>query len=166
MQDFLGPNARKIYTFEQIVPLLDTPDKVSLFMKNNIRYQREDTNEYAPAWVIFERGYDDCDGHAILQAYLLERNGWDAYMIGLSMEAPVLGHNVAGVNLSDGRILVLDNQGLKRGPFDSLAEVARFYIKLGWMTDGGSLRTIRASQITEIMTGGSVLRLPWTFHSY
>ena len=171
-QDFLGPNARKIYTFEQIVPLLDTPDKVSTFMKNNIKWDGDydnrvcGGNQYDPAWIVYQHGIDDCDGHAILQAYLLEKNGWDAYVIGLSMEAPVLGHNVAGVNLSDGKILVLDNEGLERGPFDSLSEVAQFYIKLGWMTAGGSLRTIRASQITEVMTGGSVLRLPWTFHSY
>lgn len=172
MQDFLGPDARKIYTFEQIVPLLDTPDKVSTFMKNNIKWDGDydnrvcGGNQYDSAWIVYQHGIDDCDGHAILQAYLLERNGWDAYMIGLSIEAPVVGHNVAGVNLSDGKILVRDNEGLERGPFDSLSEVAQFYIKLGWMTAGGSLRTIRASQVTEIMTGGSVLRLPWTFHSY
>jgi hypothetical protein len=73
-------------------------------------------------------------------------------MIGLSIEGGGPGHNVCGVNLPDGRILVLDNEGFVEGYFNSLAEVARHYIAMGWMWEGGSLRTIRASQITQITT--------------
>jgi hypothetical protein len=81
-------------------------------MKNNITYDQKwdmaaGGNEYAPAWLVYERGSDDCDGHAIIQCYFLEANGWDAYMIGLSIEGGGPGHNVCGVNLPDGRILVL-----------------------------------------------------------
>ena len=136
-------------------------------MRNNIAYQGEAKNEYAPAWVVYERGYDDCDGHAILQCYLLERNGWDAYMIGLSIESPI-GHNVCGVNVRGG-ILVLDNFGQVVGTFGSLPEVARYYIGRGSMLDGGTLRTIRASVIDKPVTDyttPSVLGLPWTMHKY
>ena len=131
-------------------------------------------NEYVPARVMYERAQgqprmvDDCDGHAIFQSTVLEANGWDAYMIGLSIEGPI-GHNVTGVNLPDGRILVIDNAGKIEGYFDSLASVARHYIQKGWMMDGGTLRTIRGSQITQITTdytSPNVLGLPWIFHEY
>jgi len=153
---------------------LNTPQRVSQFMKNNITYDQKwdmaaGGNEYAPAWLVYERGSDDCDGHAILQCYFLEANGWDAYMIGLSIEGGGPGHNVCGVNLPDGRILVLDNEGFVEGYFNSLAEVARHYIAKGWMWEGGSLRTIRASQITQITTDYTtpkVTDLPWSFHNY
>jgi len=143
-------------------------------MKNNITYdQKWDMaargNEYAPAWLVYKRGSDDCDGHAILQCYFLEANGWDAYMIGLSIEGGGPGHNVCGVNLPDGRILVLDNEGFVEGYFNSLAEVARHYIAKGWMWEGGSLRTIRASQITQVTTDYTtpkVTDLPWSFQIY
>lgn len=127
-----------------------------------------------PARVMYERNpdqplmADDCDGHAIFQSYVLEANGWDAYMIGLSIEGPI-GHNVTGVNLPDGRILVIDNAGHIEGYFDSLASVARHYIKKGVMMDGGTLRTIRGSQITQVTTdytSPSVLDLPWISWEY
>ena len=131
-------------------------------------------NEYVPARVMYERAQgqprmvDDCDGHAIFQSTVLEANGWDAYMIGLSIEGPI-GHNTAGVNLSDGRILVIDDAGIIEGYFDSLASVARHYIQKGWMTDGGTLKIIRGSQITRVTTdytSPNVLGLPWTSHEY
>jgi glucose/arabinose dehydrogenase len=89
--------------------------------------------------------------------------------ISLSIEGGGPGHNVCGVNLPDGRILVLDNEGFVEGYFNSLAEVARHYIAKGWMWEGGSLRTIRASQITQITTDYTtpkVTDLPWSFHNY
>ncbi|MBC8446905.1 MAG: SH3 domain-containing protein [Chloroflexi bacterium] len=170
---FVLPGARERYLFDEIVPLLSTPELVSRFMKNNVRWDGSydptvcGGNEYDPAWMVYQHGVDDCDGHAILQCYLLERNDWDAYMIGLSVEGPV-GHNVCGVNM-DGAILVLDNEGWIVGPFNSLAEVAKHYIGKGWMKDGGSLRTMRASQIAQVTTDYTtpkVTDMPWTFHEY
>jgi len=149
--------ARLAYSFDLILPCLNTPDLVSQFMHNNIVWddkwdQAAGGNEYVPAWIVYERGSDDCDGHAILQCYLLEKNGWDAYMIGLSIESPIVGHNVCGVN-TNSKILVLDDVGQVEGYFDTLAEVARHYIAKGLMVNGGVLRTIRASVIDKIITG-------------
>ncbi|MBM3151439.1 MAG: hypothetical protein FJZ96_04420, partial [Chloroflexi bacterium] len=79
--DATSAGARTRYTFEEIVPCLDTIEKVSLFMSNNMMYDNAwDTrerggNEYVPARLVYERGVDDCDGHAILQCYFLEMNG-------------------------------------------------------------------------------------------
>lgn len=150
---------------------LSTPDLVSRFMRNNITYtqewdKKECGNEYVPAWLVYKRGSDDCDGHAILQCYILEQHGWDAFMIGLNIEGPI-GHNVCGVN-TGGRILVLDNGGWMEGYFDTLAEIARHYIDKGSMPDGGTLRTIRASVITEPLSGCRyhVRKLPWALHKY
>jgi len=166
--------ARQRFSFEEIVPCLNTPRKVSLFMRNNVRWEGNydnrvcGGNQYDPAWVVYQHGVDDCDGHAILQCYFLEANGWDAYMIGLSIEGGGPGHNVCGVNTDSG-ILVLDNEGEFVGPFSSLADVAWHYIAKGWMWDGGSLRTIKASQITRTTTDYTtpkVIDLPWSFHEY
>lgn len=162
------PGARQRFTFEQIVPCLNTVPKVSAFMKNNVKYDVEyDTrerggNEYVPAQTVYQRGIDDADGYAILGCYLLEQNGWDAFMIGLSIESPA-GSNVCGVK-TNGTILVLEGRGQTAGPFNSFSEIARYYIDKQWMTNGGSLRTIKASQMTQVTTdhtSPSVLELPW-----
>jgi hypothetical protein len=142
-------------------------------MANNVRWDggydpREcGGNQYDPAWAVYEHGIDDCDGHAIIQCFLLERNGWNAYMIGLSVEGPI-GHNVCGVDTAGG-ILVLDNEGWLVGPFGSMPDVAAHYIAKGWMADGGTLRTLRASAVdrpTTDHTSPNVLGLPWSAHEY
>jgi len=83
LPDFVLPGAREKYQFDEIVALLSSPELVSMFMENNISYDQKwddaaGGNEYVPAWTVYERGSDDCDGHSILQCYILERNGWDA----------------------------------------------------------------------------------------
>lgn len=168
------PGARLTHTFTETVPCLTTPDSVSQFMSNNIKWEGDYDNRtcggncYFPAWLVYQNGIDDCDGHAILQCFILEANGWDAYMIGLSIEGGGPGHNVCGVN-TGGQILVLDNEGQFVGPFNTLANVACHYIAKGWMWNGGSLRTIRASQVNTITTDYTmpkVTDLPWAFHQY
>jgi len=110
--------ARTSYTFNQILSCLNTPDLVSQFTHNNITYNTAfaqqacaalgGVNCYFPAWIIYQHGADVCKGFTILRSYLLEKNGWDDYMIGLSIENSMVGHNVCGVNIT-GKILVLDN---------------------------------------------------------
>jgi hypothetical protein len=167
------PGARQRFTLAQIVPCLNTVLKVSAFMVNNLKYDIDyDTrerggNEYVPAGVVYERGMDDADGHAILQCYLLEENGYDAFIIGLSIESPI-GSNVCGVN-TNGAIVILEGAGQISGPFNSIADMAKYYISNNWMQSGGTLRTLKASQVTQITTdrtSPSVLELPWVSHQY
>jgi predicted transglutaminase-like cysteine proteinase len=111
-------------------------------------------NEYAPAWLVYQRGVDDCDGHAILQCSFLEMNGGDAYMLGMGLPK-ASGHNVCAVDTNDG-IIVLDNMGGIVGPFDSFESAALHYIHTDeWFG------MIRASQITEIVTGNVRSALSW-----
>lgn len=161
--DATSAGARTRYTFDEILPCLDTIEKVSQFMSNNMMYdgaydtRERGGNEYAPAWLVYERGVDDCDGHAILQCYFLESNGWDAVMLGLNIDTST-GHNVCAVS-SDGAVIVLDNMGAIIGPFTSLEDAALHYI-----SSDGHLGSLRASQITQITTDTttpSVLNLPW-----
>jgi len=168
------PGARQKYSFEQIVPCLNTPDTVGAFVASNVGYDVEydvrerGGNEYVPAQLVYERGIDDADGHAILQCYLLEENGWDAFVVGLSIESP-LGSNVCGVRNPDGTLLILQGEGRITDPFDSLADAARYYIDKGWMQEAGTLRTLRASQVTGLTTDAtspSVLQLPWVTQEY
>ena len=168
-----APGARQKFTFEQIVPCLKTAPQVSAFMMNNMKYDVEydirerGGNEYAPAGVVYERGVDDADGFAILECYFLERNGSDAFVIGLSIESPT-GGNVCGVN-TNGAILVLGGAGEVGGPFNSLADLARYFISKNWMKSGGTLRTLQASKVTQITTDKTtpdVLGLAWVLHPY
>ncbi len=167
------PGAREMFTLEQITPCLDSVSKVSAFMANNIRmdgaWDAENCGElcYSPAWLVYQNGVDDLHGLVTLECYFLEKNGFDAYHLGLSIESPV-GTNLCGVVTEDG-VLVLEPDGKTVGSFASLAEVARFYINHGMMVNGGQLRTIRASEITQLTTNRStpsLSELPWVFHPY
>ena len=161
--DATKAGARTTFTFEEIVPCLNSVDKVSEFMQNNMMYDaaydahERSMNEYVPAYLVYERGVDDCDGHAILQCYFLEKNGFDAVMLGLSIDTPT-GWNVCAVK-DQGSIVVLDTMGQIVGPFGSVDEAAQHYIS----TDL-HLGTLLASQVTQITTNDTspnVLNLPW-----
>lgn len=167
------PGARQRFNFEQIVPCLNTVTKVSAFMANNMK--RDDGWDakacgeicYSPAWLVYKNGIDDVHGLVTLECYFLEKNGWDAFHIGIAIETPI-GTNVCGVN-TNGIVLVLDQDGDTEGSFNSLAEVAKYYISHGRMRDGDKLRTIKASQITQVTTNRttpSILDLPWLIHPY
>lgn len=155
--------SRTKLTFEEIVPCLDTIEKVSQFMQNNINYDaaydahERSMNEYVPAYLVYERGSDDCDGHAILQCYILEKNGFDAVILGLSIDTPT-GWNACAVTTKDG-VTVLDVKGQILGPFGSIEEAAQQFI-----TPDLHLGTLLASQVTQITTNDTnpnVLNLPW-----
>ena len=167
--DATNSGARQKYAFEQIIPCLNTVEKVTEFMSNNITYDVDyDTrerggNEYTPAYNIYTRGIDDADGYAILECYILEKNDFDAFVIGLSIENPV-GSNVCGIRNSDGTILTLTGTEKTEGPFNTLEDTASYYKNKGWMSNEGSIRTIKASQIVNTTTDNtnpSVLELPW-----
>jgi hypothetical protein len=170
--EIIRPGARTTYPFDQLLSCLNTPDTVSQFTHNNITYDLVYAQQacqalggtvcYFPARTIYGHGADVCRGFAILQSYLLESNGWDAYMIGLSIESATVGHNVCGVNIG-GKILVLDN-GWIEGTFNTLAEIAQHYIAKGNMTPGGTLRTIRSSKITQTVRDEGIFSLPWVMH--
>lgn len=165
--------ARQKFTYEQIVPCLNSVEKVSAFMHNNIKYDRNfddkvcGENCYYPASLVYQNGIDDCDGHAILQCSFLEQNGLNALMVALSVESPV-GHNIC-VTGENNSLLVLDSEGQIIGPFQSLEGITQFYIEKGWMVEGGSLRKLKASQVAQTTTDHTspdVLGLPWIFINY
>ena len=170
----IDPGARQKFVFEQAVVCMTDIQRVTTFMVNNIQYDVEydfrehGGNEYVPAHIVYERGIDDGDGWAILQCYFLEVNGWNVFMIGLSIESPV-GSNVCGINNEDGTILVIEGEGQSAGPFKTFTDLAEYYIERKWMSSGGSLRTLRASQIPQVTTDftvPTVLELPWVFQDY
>jgi hypothetical protein len=166
--------ARLKFTLDQITPYLDSPAKVSEFMRNNIKLdpkydtQQRGGNEYVPAGTVYERGIDDADGWAILMAYFLEKNGLDAFVIGLDIETPT-GINICAVKNADGSLTVLEPGGTVTGPFASIPALASFYMTKGCLEPGGSIRTLKASQVTRVTTdktSPSVLELPWVFVDY
>ncbi len=167
------PGARVIFSLEQITPCLNTVENVSAFMANNtVRDDGWDAKAcgeicYSPAYVVYQNGADDLHGLVTLECFFLEKNGFDAYHIGFSIDKSV-GTNMCGVNTESG-VMILDYDGKIVGTFESLADAAKHFISQGWMTDGGSLRTIKASQITQITTNKttpSLINLPWEIHEY
>jgi len=148
--------------FDEVVDRLNSPDLVSIYTHDNIKYRSESVNEYVPARVVFERGYDDCDGFAIFQSHLLRANGYDAWVVGLSIET-IKGHNVCGYKVGD-KIRVLDVYGEKQGPFNSWEEVNNFYSEKGWALPNGSIRLLNPFVIKKRVTdytSPNVLSLPW-----
>ena len=162
--DATSAGARTKYTFQEILPCLDTIEEVSQFMQNNMMYdlswdvRERGGNEYVPAWLVYERGVDDCDGHAILQCYFLEMNGRDAVMLGMNVNTNE-GHNVCAVNTGEA-IWVLDDMGLVVGPFGSIEDAALHYI--GSDENLGILSALQVTRITTDETTPSVLELPWS----
>ena len=124
----------------EAVSFLNTPEKVSSWVEQNIKYKSEDINEYAPAWLIFERGYDDCDGFATIQSYFLKANGYDAWNIGIAIETPY-GHGVCGYRDND-EWFVLDTYGVTRGPFEYLEQLADEVGNLVGIPEGSSIYLI------------------------
>jgi hypothetical protein len=165
--------ARQKFSFEQITPCLNTPQKVGAFMANNVKYDVQyDIREYGyieyePASLVYERGIDDANGYAVLECTFLERNGLDAFVLGLSIEIPS-GSNVCGINTNN-TILILQGAGELAGPFNSYADLSKHYSDMNWMKPNGTIRRIKASQITQIVsdqTSPSILGLPWTLIQY
>lgn len=164
--------ARTKFTFEEILPCLNTVPKVSAFMATNM--ERDDDWDfkecgeicYSPAWLVYQNGVDSLHGLVTLECYFLEKNGLDAYHIGLAIELPT-GTNLCGVEINGG-ILILDYDGKTVGTFESLTDVVGYYANLG-VGIGGQLRTIKASQITDVATNKtspSIMELPWMLHPY
>ncbi|MCL4396512.1 MAG: hypothetical protein M1482_17200 [Chloroflexi bacterium] len=152
---------------------MKTVSQVAEFMKNNVKYDVEydirehGAIEYEPAALVYERGIDDANGYATLECYLLERNGWNAFIIGLSIETPA-GSNICGIDI-DGKIQVLEGAGRMSGPFSSFADLAQHYAGIDWMKAGGSVRSLKASkviQVTTDRTSPDILGLPWTTQAY
>ena len=142
--------------FEEVSLRLNSPDMISLWVFKNIVYKSEKENEYAPARIIFERGYDDCDGFAMFQSYCLKKNGYNAWNVCIGIVHPN-GHNVCGYILS-GKYYVLDNYGVKKGPFSSWEELGDYYIK------GASIWLLDPFEVTKITTDSthpSVVELHW-----
>lgn len=166
------PGARLAHTFTETLPCLNTPDLVSQFMGNNVIWDGSydsrvcGENCYFPAWLVYQNGVDDCDGHAILQAYILKQNGYEAYSVGISIIGPnPLGHNVAGYRDkgNPSQLWSLGNEGEMIGPFSSWIDLAQWYIDHGYAYANGTIRLFDPFGITQITTDHthpSVLELP------
>jgi hypothetical protein len=168
-----APGARLKFSLEKIVPCLNTTAKAQAFMANNVTLDPTyDTrvrggNEYAPAPVVYRRGIDDADGYAILQCYFLEKNGFNAFMIGINVQTPV-GSNVCAVKRAGGKIVVL-GAAETMVAFRSFADIAARYAVNNPTQPHPTIRTLRASQVTKITTDRTtpnVLGLPWTLRRY
>jgi hypothetical protein len=125
--------ARQGFTFEQIVPCLDTPQKIVEFMSSNLNFdpgwdfKTYGDNAYPPAAEVYVNGVDDCDGLAEFAACVLSRHGYEAYNVGVSILGPD-GLNIAGYIDRDGlKYSIINGQGID-GPFNTWEELAQFYI--------------------------------------
>jgi hypothetical protein len=129
--------ARKKFSFEQIVPCLNDPEKIVTFMRNNLMVdagydsKKWGTNTYASARTVYENGVDDCDGMAEFAGCLLKKNGYEAYNVGISTDSS-WGHNVTGFVGRDGKLYAINNGQSIDGPFNSWEELAKFYIDRGY----------------------------------
>lgn len=135
---FVLPGARERYSFEEIVPLLSSPELVSLFMRNNISFIDDPENINQDAETTFERGGGDCEDHAMFALHCLLSNGYayddfDSHQSNAACGLDVQwgqpdaegkyprGHAVC-LFKDEGLFYFLDNFGVKRGPFSTVQE--------------------------------------------
>jgi hypothetical protein len=160
--------ARDKFTFEQIVPCLNTPQKLLAFMQNNLKVggggwdnTQYGGNAYAPASVVYQSGVDDCDGLAEFGACVLAMNGYEAYNAGISVNSP-FGYNVTGFVTTDG-IYAINNGQVIDGPFSSWEALAQFYIDAGKAEPNKVIWLFypcKLSEITLVYTVPELERLP------
>ncbi len=160
--------ARDKFTFEQIVPCLNTPQKLLAFMQNDLSHGGDDWdniqyggNAYAPASIVYQKGVDDCDGLAEFGACVLAMNGYEAYSVGISINSQI-GHNVTGFVTTDG-IYAIDNGQIIDGPFSSWEALAQFYIDAGKAEPNQVIWLFypcKLSEVTLVYTVPDLERMP------
>lgn len=131
--------AEKWNDFDTVTKILNTPEKVSNYMKNKIRYESEPPgqNINQNALTTFMKKSGDCEDHAMFATYMFLKNGYlyndfDCHITNAACildvqwgqigEPVALGHAVCLYNL-DGQFFYLDNCGYKKGPFSSVIDV-------------------------------------------
>ncbi len=165
--------ARQKFTYAEIVPCLDGPEKVYQFMLNNLAWDpgwdgsQYGGNAYSPASEVYANGTDDCDGLAEFGACVLSQHGWESYNLAISIIGPQ-GHNVTGFVGADGKYYAI-NMGQSRddpsggrtldGPFKSWEELAQEYINRGYAAPNGVI-WLFSPCITERILGDAVVNLP------
>jgi len=123
--------------FDEVVDRLNSPDLISVYMWNNIRYEDDPENINQSALTTFNKKAGDCEDHAMFGLYCLIENGY-AYdnfssysnnaACGLDVQwgkigSPnALGHAVC-LYKTNSLFYYLDNRGVKRGPYKSVDDV-------------------------------------------
>ncbi|MEM2122666.1 MAG: hypothetical protein QXE79_03420, partial [Candidatus Bathyarchaeia archaeon] len=123
--------------FAEVVNRLNSPDLVSAYMSNNIRYEDDPLNITQNASMTFIKKAGDCEDHAMFALYCLINNGYsynnfDVFdnnaACGLDVQwgkigsRNALGHAVC-LYKKDNLFYYLDNSGFKKGPFNSIENV-------------------------------------------
>lgn len=160
--------------FDEVINRLNSPDLVSIYMKNNIKYRTDMSlygkEEYlAPPLETFNNKAGDCEDHARFALYCLLKNGYHYNQFevhatnavcGLHVMRyprkqgePFEGHDVCLYKV-DGLIYCLDNTGwISKGPFSSVEHVAdRMYSdwdKYVIYGNPGSVRKISENKVDE-----------------
>ena len=159
--------SRQKFEFEEIVPCLNTPEKLITFMSGNLKWDsgwdklQYGENTYSPAFEVYENGTDDCDGMAEFAACLLKKNGYEAYNVAISIRGPG-GHNVAGFIGEDGLKYSINNGEELIGPYNSWEELAQYYIDLGIATPPNGVLWLFSPCISRRAIGEQVIQLEHT----
>jgi hypothetical protein len=159
------PGARIRYSYQEIVPCLDTPEKVRDFMYHNLEWDgtwdidHYGGNAYSPAWEVYANGVDDCDGLAVFAACVLSQHGFEAYNYGISVNTD-FGHNVAGFVGKDGMKYSINNGVEIDGPFETWEALAQYYIDLGTYAKPDEALILFAPCIDQVYDGYTILQIP------
>jgi len=157
--------ARTAFSFEEILPCLDTPDRLVAFMQNNLTYDGDwdnrnfGDNAYSPARDVYTNGMDDCDGLAEFAACVLSSHGYEAYNIGISILGSK-GHNVTGYVDRDGQIYAISNGLGVDGPFSSFEELAQLYIDQGFASPPDGVLWLIEPCLEDHVVGEELLDVP------
>jgi len=141
-EDAVQPGSRLLYSFEGVVPCLNTIDLLGEFIGNNISYLNDPENYNQPAEVTYALGTGDCEDFAQFACTVLYMNGWSYATFDNTQVNSAAGLDVQwGTPTPDGRFpyghavclyretgepfLFLDNYGVIKGPFDSVEQAVQ-----------------------------------------
>ncbi len=157
------PDANSCFSFDKIIPCLNTPDKMTSFHQNNMVWDPEwdfkefDHNAYLPASEVYLNGVDDCDGMAEFIACVFSQNSYEAYNVGISITG-MWGFNAGGFVGKDGMKYGYSDSTEPDGPFSTWEELAQHYIDLGYAEPDGVI-WLFSPCIDSLKEGKEVLNL-------
>ena len=137
--------------FQEVVNLLDTPEKLVEYMSRNFKHYAEvygeppgEYNPYLPE-DFFHIQVGNCEDFSAFSSYVLDQHGYNVFLLyymALSHEnGDIYGHTVSVFHNEDGQLKYITNVGGPNmetlfsvfGPFDTIEQIiAREEVRTGW----------------------------------
>lgn len=140
--------AEKWDDFDTVTGILNTPEKVSTYMRKNIKYVYEPRSSWQSALETFTRKAGQCGDQAMFADYLLLKAKYKAQIL-VAGEFSNRRTNTHAVCLYQyDKVFEIIDDGIKRGQFSTIEDVAHDICnRAGWSYEGYELYDINQRMI-------------------